>query len=480
MSPAGHLGKKKWSHALGSPFDGLVVDLAAQTSSGDLGTTASTLVPRESATSEVRTLLVGVLPDKVSRYNAPSRAESIRRSALAAAATKGKLAIVIVLDSEEHVGAAVMAASRAFPLFSAKSSNKVKDRLKRSVEIVCLDAHGKFLPISQKFQDASAAIRDAAALVDTPPSELHPASFAAAARQSLRGIKGVKITEIVGEDLQKAGLGGIYGVGKGAVVAPRMVVATYAPPAKAKANGPHIALIGKGVTFDTGGLHLKPRGGIEGMKCDMGGAAAMLSAFRLLASQHGSHKVTLILCLAENAIGPASYKPDDILTLHSGKTVEINNTDAEGRLLLADGLSYAVRELKADVVIDAATLTGAQLIATGTMHAAVISNDQVIEEKAVAAGFASGELVHPLIFAPEFYRHEFPSPVADMTNTVANRNNAQSSCAAQFLWWHIEDTNAKWLHIDLAGPAFLRGRGTGFGVGLVTELCERIVSRSKS
>jgi probable aminopeptidase NPEPL1 len=184
------------------------------------------------------------------------------------------------------------------------------------------------------------------------------------------------------------------------------------------------------------------------------------------------------MCIAENAIGPASYKPDDILTMHSGKTVEINNTDAEGRLLLADGVSWAARELDVDVVLDAATLTGAQLVATGQLHAAVVSNDEDLEALMVDAGRDSGDLVHPLPFAPEFYRKEFASPIADMRNSVANRLNAQASCAAQFVYAHMEDApNAdqrRWCHVDLAGPAFPRDRATGFGVALLTTAVERL------
>jgi probable aminopeptidase NPEPL1 len=150
--------------------------------------------------------------------------------------------------------------------------------------------------------------------------------------------------------------------------------------------------------------------------------------------------------------------------------VEINNTDAEGRLLLADAVSYAARVLKADVVIDAATLTGAQLVSTGKRHAAVVSNRDGLEGLAVRAGRATGDLVHPLLFAPEYYQAEFKSEMADMTNSVKNRNNAQSSCAAQFVYSHIQDLDVPWLHIDLAGPAHVDNRGTGFGAALVAEV----------
>jgi probable aminopeptidase NPEPL1 len=166
-----------------------------------------------------------------------------------------------------------------------------------------------------------------------------------------------------------------------------------------------------------------------------------------------------------------------VLTLHSGKTVEINNTDAEGRLLLADGVSYAARKLGADLILDAATLTGAQSIATGVNHAAIISNDEELEHLAVRVGRDVGDLVHPLPFAPEFYQPEFKSPLADMRNSVKNRSNAQTSCAAQFIHAHLEGTGARWLHVDLAGPAFRDERGSGYGVALLAGLATAVGAR---
>ncbi|MEM7675915.1 MAG: leucyl aminopeptidase family protein, partial [Myxococcota bacterium] len=150
------------------------------------------------------------------------------------------------------------------------------------------------------------------------------------------------------------------------------------------------------------------------------------------------------------------------------------NTDAEGRLLLADGVSYASRSLKADVIFDAATLTGAQMVATGTQHGAVMTNNAPLEQLVIKAGFDSGDLVHPLPFAPEFYKPEFKSPVADMRNSVKNRANAQTSCAGQFIYNHLEGTNAQWCHVDLAGPAFRSDRGTGFGVALLSQAISQL------
>jgi probable aminopeptidase NPEPL1 len=194
----------------------------------------------------------------------------------------------------------------------------------------------------------------------------------------------------------------------------------------------------------------------------------------VLAANGCRQRLSLLLCMAENAVGPAAYKPDDILRMHSGKTVEVNNTDAEGRLVLADGVSYAARVLGCQVIINAATLTGAQLVSTGLLHAAIVCNDEALEQLVIGAGKHSGDLVHPLPFAPEFYKQEFESSVADMCNSVKNRSNAQSACAAQFVYWHIDDQPVQWCHIDLAGPSFPKNRGTGFGVALISEAVRRL------
>jgi probable aminopeptidase NPEPL1 len=461
VTPEKVLRTRKPLRLLGGKLDRLLVELGKDADVGDLGGTASTLTDRDP-----RRLVAGVVPERLSRYNSPSRADSIHRVVSAAGmGSKGRASILLVLDEQGHVEAAVNAVGRAFPQYSGKSGKPSTLRLK----LLAVDRQGKPLEMTPLAESVMAVGRDTAALVDTPPTELNPAEFEARARAALKGIKHVKVRSIVGDKLLGEGLRGIHGVGRCATKAPRMVVASYEPPKTGKGKQLHVALVGKGVTYDTGGLHLKARGFMEGMKCDMGGAAAVLGAFRVLVENECRHRVTLILCMAENAIGPDSYKPDDILEMHSGKTVEINNTDAEGRLLLADGVSYATHTLGAEVVFDAATLTGAQLMSTGTVHAAVVTNDADLERHVIDAGRASGDLVHPLPFAPELYKQEFKSAVADMCNSVKNRMNAQTACAAQFVYSHMEDTRARWCHVDLAGPAFPKERGTGFGVAVLAR-----------
>ena len=437
---------------LGEPLAKLAQELGREAKPGLLGGSAT------SRTANGKRLTVGVLPDSPSRHTTPSRAEGIRKlTAAAGIAGSGSAAVLLVLDDAEHTLAAVNAVGRALPTFTHKS----KAEKPGTLALACTLPNGKGLSVDAHTRDVAERARQAAHFVDTPPTELDPAAFAAAAKKLLRPLRGVTVREITGDALLRAKLGGIHAVGRTARSAPRMLIATAG-----KKTGRHIALVGKGVTYDTGGLHLKARGAMETMKSDMGGAAAVLGAFAALAPKPPC-RISLLLCLAENAIGPSAYKPDDVLTLHSGLTVEINNTDAEGRLLLADGCSYAARVLGADTVLDAATLTGAQGVATGELHAAIVCDDERVERALLDAGRATGDLCWPLPCAPELYRSEFASPIADMRNSVKNRSNAQVSCAAEFVHWHLDGTDARWGHVDLAYPAFRGDRGTGFGVALL-------------
>ncbi|MEC8424145.1 MAG: M17 family metallopeptidase, partial [Myxococcota bacterium] len=194
-------------------------------------------------------------------------------------------------------------------------------------------------------------------------------------------------------------------------------------------------------------------------------------AFSAAVAQGVEYAVTAVLCLAENAIGPDAQRPDDIIRMKSGKTVELNNTDAEGRLVLADGVAWVCAEESPDVLIDCATLTGAALVATGKVHGALYCNDEALEQTAVRVGRAVGEPAHALPYAPELFRKEFKSAVADMRNSVKDRANAQSSCAGQFIGNHLPEDAPPWLHVDLAGPAWNSdGRGTGYGVGLLLAI----------
>ncbi len=411
------------------------------------------------------------VPEACSRHNSPARPHAFADMVRKEAKRDGRLAILACLESAEDALASTNAVAQALPSYSRKSTDAETNQ-SAALGFVLEDAKGID---HQRLQIIAREVRFAAGLVDRPAAELDSQLFVELARETAVHL-GVEIAVLEGESLAHAGLGGIWGVGKAANRDPAMVILDYRPP-PSETPGKTLAWVGKGIVYDTGGLSIKSKTGMPGMKTDMGGAAAVLAAFKATVELGTPHRILALLCLAENAVGPDSVRPDDILTMYSGKTVEINNTDAEGRLVLADGVAYVTRHHKPDVVIDLATLTGAQMVATGQRHAGIVCNDEVLEDVAVVAGRCSGDLVHPLPYCPEFFRKEFRSVVADMKNSVKDRLNAQSSCAAQFIAEHLVDYEEAWLHVDLAGPSTQGERATGFGTTFLVELAQRLEIR---
>jgi probable aminopeptidase NPEPL1 len=401
-----------------------------------------------------------LLPDECSRHNTPSRAWAVPQL-LRALPLTGTLAIVLVPDDPRHDFALGLAVARSLSTYDGRS--------KRSEAAVHVAFHGPRARPQEEIHRiaiASDAVRRAAHLVDLPPNELDTLRFIEEARSVASRLDRVSFRAVTGERLREEGLGGLWGVGRAATSPPALVVLDHAPVE----SGRHEAWVGKGIIYDTGGLSLKTKTGMPGMKGDMAGAAAVLGAFEAAVRLGVPHRLTAVLCLAENAVGPTATRPDDILRMYSGRTVEVNNTDAEGRLVLADGLAWVARHRNPTRLIDLATLTGAQAVATGKRHAALYCNDEALEQEAVAAGLSSGDLVHPLPYCPEYFRREFQSRVADMRNSVKDRSNAQSSCAAEFIRQHLPDERTPWLHIDMAAPAHNGGRATGWGVGLLLTM----------
>jgi len=330
------------------------------------------------------------------------------------------------------------------------------------------DVQADFIP---KMCAVADAIRLAARLVDAPPCVVHTDYMVEEARAVSEEV-GAQFEIIQGTELDEKGYGGIWGIGKAAERPPALVILSHVPegsnPQKA------VVLVGKGIIYDTGGLSIKTKTGMPGMKRDMGGAAGLLGAFKAIVQGGCAVPLYCLLCLAENSINHLAVRPDDILHMLSGKTVEINNTDAEGRVVLADGVAHAVAHLNPHIIIDMATLTGAQGVSTGNRIASLYCNDEGLEVLATQAGRSSGDLCHAMPFCPEFFRSEFKSAVADMKNSVKDRVNAQVSCAGQFIGNHLGDYlyNGKWLHIDMAYPSYSGERATGYGVALVFEMLQ--------
>ncbi|KAK2708180.1 probable aminopeptidase NPEPL1 [Artemia franciscana] len=429
---------------------------------------------------------VAVLPEKVSRHNAPARPHALTR--IVKACSVGVEETIVIICRSDDVLASACAVARAFPLFTRKSGkNKPKinatddcelvdgekpSPLLVTVEFIIVDDDGSIIPDALSQQDLdtltvlSNSVRETARVVDTPTNEMHTDIFLEEVNNVAASI-GITPSIVQGEDLKTRGFGGIYGVGKAAEHQPALAVLSYKPEGATET----IAWVGKGIVYDTGGLSIKSKTGMPGMKRDCGGAAAVLYAFQAAVMNGFTQNLHAVLCLAENSVGPKATRPDDIHTLYSGKTVEINNTDAEGRLVLGDGVAYARKDLEANIILDIATLTGAQGIATGRYHAAVVTNDEEWESSVVKAGKMSGDLSHPLPYAPEFHYCEFDSAIADMKNSVASRDNAQASCAALFIMSHVGfDFPGVWIHVDMAAPGHTGERATGYGVALLNTL----------
>jgi leucyl aminopeptidase len=306
--------------------------------------------------------------------------------------------------------------------------------------------------------DAVALVKD---LVSIPAEWLGPADFAERATASVEGLP-VTVEVLDEAALAEGGYGGILGVGQGSDRPPRLVRLDYAPEGAAR----HIALVGKGITFDTGGLSLKPAAGMVGMKYDMCGAATALAVLRAAATLGLPVRVSAWLCIADNMPSGRATRPGDVLRLLDGSTVEVLNTDAEGRLVLADGLVAASRE-HPDVLVDIATLTGAITIALGTRHAGVMGDDDAVA-RYLAASAATGELAWQLPL-PEHMNDELDSPIADLVNAKVGDPAGGSLFAGLFLRRFVGRTSdaddagrIPWVHLDIAGVGMNKGGPFGF------------------
>ncbi|ETE71194.1 putative aminopeptidase NPEPL1, partial [Ophiophagus hannah] len=421
---------------------------------------------------------VAALPSRVSRHNSPSAAQFLTRVIRTCLPGGTKRCILMVCERSE-VFASACAIARAFPLFTLRSSSSRRIEKKTVVvEFFLIGQNNGPVEVEMLkcLESATEGVRLAARIVDTPCNEMNTDKFLEEIGKVGKDL-GIVPTIFQNEELKEKGFGGIYGVGKAAIHPPALAVLSHTPEGATQT----IAWVGKGIVYDTGGLSIKGKTTMPGMKRDCGGAAAILGAFKATVKQGFKDNLHAVFCLAENSVGPNATRPDDIHVLYSGKTVEINNTDAEGRLVLADGVSYACKDLGADIILDMATLTGAQGIATGKYHAAVLTNNEEWEQACIKAGRNCGDLVHPLVYCPELHFSEFTSAVADMKNSVAvvalqmtDRDNSPSSCAGLFIASHIGfDWPGVWVHIDIAAPVHAGERATGYGVALLLSLFGR-------
>lgn len=318
------------------------------------------------------------------------------------------------------------------------------------------------------------ATKDTRHLVNLPPSHLYPESFAKIAEELVKDYDDVSIEIYPYDRLVEEGFGGIAGVGQGSPRKPVLAVVTYSP-ADAKAS---VGLVGKGITFDTGGNSIKPAASMMTMKCDMAGAASVLHAVLAASELQIPVAVTGYLCLAENMPGGTALRPEDVISMRDGRTVEVLNTDAEGRLVMADGIALA-SENSHDVIVDIATLTGAAMSALGLRTAALMGDEQV-RDRVQQAGQNIGEAYWPIPLE-EHLRASMNSAVADIKNMGSRYGSMM--IAGLFLKEFVGEANGEripWAHLDIAGPAFndespygyIPKEGTGFGTATLVSFIE--------
>jgi len=426
------------------------------------------------------TVLVGV--GEPSALAGDAGRETLRRAAAAfvRAVGEGDAAAMVLpgggaLDLASAAGAVAEGASLAGYRFDTYRTGDRPGRLGRLVIVTESPADARTAAAGAargtRIAESVALARD---LVNEPPSSLTPRQFAESFVRRFRDVPGLTVEVWDEHRIAAERLGGLLGVARGSAQSPRLVRVAYEPPDPIEVDGrvPHLCLVGKGITFDSGGLSLKTAGGMETMKTDMGGAAAVLGAVDAIAALGARIRITALTPLTENMPGGSAIKPGDVLTARNGKTIEVLNTDAEGRLVLADALSLAV-EAGADAIVDLATLTGAAVVALGKEIAGLLGNDEALLARVTAASTRTGEPVWTLPM-PDDYRGHIDSEIADMRN-VGRPGQAGSISAAMLLREFVGDV--PWAHLDIAGPArsdeqtrYLTKGGTGFGVRLLVEL----------
>lgn len=331
--------------------------------------------------------------------------------------------------------------------------------------------------MEKEFKDAESIVnsvfltRD---LVNAPPNKLYPESYAETIKKTLTPL-GVKVQILDDKTLEKLGMGCLLAVGQASEHLPRLVIMTWdgSGTAKQKAAKP-LAFVGKGITFDSGGLNVKPFEGMLDMKMDMGGSATVVGLMHALASRKCKVPVVAVVALAENSISDEATRPSDIVTSYSGKTVEILNTDAEGRLVLADALTYVQQKHDPSMIIDLATLTGAIMVALGVNHAGAFVNDDKLWRALEKSSATTGEKLWRMPL-DESFRREMDSVFADIKNIGGGRMGG--SCTAAAFLGEFIDEGRIWAHLDIAGVAMSKTTPTcpvpfasGYGVKLLDEL----------
>lgn len=372
-------------------------------------------------------------------------------------------------DSARCIAEGVYLSNYAFNRYKTK-----KDEITPLLEKVILlcDNPGELSPILKEVEIVCSNTLLCRDLVNETTENANPVTIAKLAKKIASQSK-IKCTVYNKKDIEKMKMGLLLAVSRGSIYPPQLVVMHYkGAPEKKDA----VAIVGKGITFDTGGINLKPSGHIETMRTDMAGAAACIYTIRAIAQMKLPVNVYAVIPLAENMISHTAYKPGDIFTAYNGKTVEIGNTDAEGRLILADAISFTEKKFKPKAIVDIATLTGACIVSFGEIVAAYLTSDESLSTALFKASESTGEKIWRMPLYKE-YNEEIKSEIADIVNVPPVRN-AGTIIGATFLKNFVENT--PWAHIDIAGTSwYSKKRGynpknaTGFGVRLLYEFVKQ-------
>ncbi|MEU6365525.1 leucyl aminopeptidase [Streptomyces sp. NPDC046931] len=420
---------------------------------------------------------LGAAPEKDETYTAESLRRAAGSAARALAGSKKAVFALPITDAADAgvIGEGALLGAYSFDTYknNGKSGRNAKNGKAPLAEVALLGGKPRDKAYKAAVERAVAVTEElnrARDLINMPPNDLNPAAFAALAQTAAKE-HGLKAQVLDEKALAKGGYGGILGVGAGSASAPRLVKLSYTHPKADK----HLAFVGKGITYDSGGISLKPAGHNETMKCDMSGAAAVFAAVVTAARLGLEVNVTGWLALAENMPSGSATRPGDVLRMYSGKTVEVLNTDAEGRLVLADAL-WAASEENPDAIVDVATLTGAMMLALGSRTFGIMANDDAFRTAIHEAADEVGEQSWPMPL-PEHLRKGMDSPTADIANMGERMGGGL--VAGLFLKEFVGE-GITWAHLDIAGPAFNEQApfgytpkgGTGSAVRTLVRLAE--------
>jgi len=452
--------------SLGAAKAGVAAALKRSRFEGDAGTVVETFLDSDGGR---RLIVVGTGP-KADDADTP---EKFAGAAIARLLTSGETHAVIdltglKLDADAAARVALAAALRGWRYDRYRT--RIKEKQKVTLTTVTIVGAGK--AAEERYSTRYAAVVEGVSLtrelVTEPANIIYPESFVERVTESVKGL-GLEIQVLDRDQMAKLGMGALLGVAQGSVREPKMLVMKWNG---GKADDAPIAFIGKGVTFDTGGISIKPAQNMEAMKWDMGGAGAVAGAMKALAGRKAKANVVGICGLVENMPDGNAQRPGDVVTTMSGQTVEVINTDAEGRLVLCDAMTWTQRTFKPKTMVDLATLTGAMVITLGHEYAGIFSNDETLAGQLIKAAGESGDKLwrQPL---GDAYDRLIDSPIADMKNV--GPREAGSITAAQFLNRYVDDGVA-WAHLDIAGMAWAdkasataEKGATGYGVRLLDQ-----------